>query len=143
MTFDIQPRKTGLVAVAEVVDDSKELYLVSEQAQVQRTNLSEISTTIGRKASGVIIMRLASGDAVSSIACVSDLDSSATETGKSNGKVNAEASKPAAESKNGTANGQRNGAANAELGDAEEASDEQQLSLDEMTEDEDDTDSED
>ena len=29
LTFDIQPRKTGPVAVAEVVDDSKELYLVS------------------------------------------------------------------------------------------------------------------
>ena len=143
LTFDIQPRKTGLVAVAEVVDDSKELYLVSEQAQVQRTNLSEISTTIGRKASGVIIMRLAKGDAVSSIACVSDLESSTSATGKSNGTGNAEASKPAAESKNGTANGHRNSAANAELGDAEKASDEQQLPLDEMTEDDDETDSDD
>ena len=143
LTFDIQPRKTGLVAVAEVVDDSKELYLVSEQAQVQRTNLSEISTTIGRKASGVIIMRLASGDSVSSIACVSDLESSTSATSKSNGTGNAEASKPAAESKNGTANGHRNSAANAELGDAEKASDEQQLPLDETTEDDDETDSDD
>ncbi len=72
-TFKIQPRKTGSVAVAEVVDDSKELYLVSEQAQVLRTNLSEISTTIGRKTRGVTIFRLTDGDAVSSIACVSDL----------------------------------------------------------------------
>ena len=143
LTFDIQPRKTGPVAVAEVVDDSKELYLVSEQAQVQRTNLSEISTTIGRKASGVIIMRLAAGDSVSSIACVSDLDSGSTSTaGKSNGNGKAEAAKPAAGSKNGTANGHRNSAANAELGDAEKASDEQQLPLDEMTEDGD-TDSDD
>ncbi|CAI8053854.1 DNA gyrase subunit A [Geodia barretti] len=143
LTFDIQPRKTGPVAVAEVVDDSKELYLVSEQAQVQRTNLSEISTTIGRKASGVIIMRLASGDSVSSIACVSDLDSGTSATGKSNGKGNAEASKPAAESKNGTANAQRNGSAKAELVDADEESDEPQMSFDDMTEEDDETDSDD
>ena len=37
-TFKIT-RTTGVVAVAEIVDDSEELYLVSEQAQVQRTNL--------------------------------------------------------------------------------------------------------
>ena len=78
---------------------------------------------------------------MSSIACVSDLESGTSATGKSNGK--AEASKPAAESRNGTANGHRTGAANAELGDAEKASDEQQLPLDEMTEDGDETDSDD
>lgn len=143
LTFDIQPRKTGPVAVAEVVDDSKELYLVSEQAQVQRTNLSEISTTIGRKTSGVIIMRLAKGDAVSSIACVSDLDSGTTNaTDKSNGKGKSEDSKPATGSKNGTAKAQRNGAASTEE-DADETSVDLQLPLDEMTEDGDETDSDD
>ena len=79
-TFNIR-KKTGDLAVAEIVDDSQELYLVSEQAQVLRTSLSEITTTIGRKTSGVTIFRLADGDAVSSIACVSDLDS-----GNGNGK---------------------------------------------------------
>ena len=95
MTFNIQP-KTGPVAVAEVVDDSKELYLVSEQAQVLRTNLSEIKTTMGRKTQGVTIFRLEKGDAVSSIACVSDLnsnDASEAETGKPKSK--AASSKPA------------------------------------------------
>ena len=143
LTFDIQPRKTGPVAVAEVVDDSKELYLVSEQAQVQRTNLSEISTTIGRKTSGVIIMRLAKGDSVSSIACVSDLDSGTTNaTDKSNGKGKSEDSKPATGSKNGTAKAQRNGAASTEE-DADETSVDLQLPLDEMTEDGDETDKDD
>ena len=85
VTFDIQPRKTGNVAVAEVVDDSKELYLVSEQAQVLRTDLSEIKTTIGRKASGVIIFRLQKGDAVASIACVSDIESAVADAKAKNG----------------------------------------------------------
>ena len=107
-TFDIQPRKTGPVAVAEVVDDSKELYLVSEQAQVLRTSLSEIKTTIGRKAQGVTIFRLDKDDAVASIACVGDLDSNgASATG--NGKDKTPDSKPAA---NGASAASKNGAAN-------------------------------
>ena len=86
-TFAIQPRKTGTVAVAEVVDDSKELYLVSEQAQVLRTSLSEITTTIGRKTKGVTIFKLDKGDSVASIACVRSLDSpAATAPAKSGGK---------------------------------------------------------
>ena len=72
-TFNIQARKTGTLAAAEIVDSSKELYLVSEQAQVMRTNLSEIATTMGRKTRGVIIFRLNEGDSVSSIACVRDI----------------------------------------------------------------------
>ena len=84
-TFKIQARKTGNVAVAEVVDDSKELYLVSEQAQVIRTNLSEIKTTIGRKTSGVTIFRLDKGDAVASIACVSDIESAVADAKAKNG----------------------------------------------------------
>ena len=135
LTFDIQPRKTGPVAVAEVVDDSKELYLVSEQAQVQRTNLSEISTTIGRKTSGVIIMRLAKGDAVSSIACVGDLDSngaSATRNGKS------ATAKPVAESEDKTSDAPKNGAVKL---DADEQTSDRQLSLGDMEQNGSDTDS--
>ncbi|MDE2687080.1 MAG: DNA gyrase subunit A [Chloroflexota bacterium] len=107
-TFDIQPRKTGPVAVAEVVDDSKELYLVSEQAQVLRTNLSEITTTIGRKTKGVTIFKLDKGDSVSSIACVGNLDengASATRNGKANAGNATEttAEKPPSAAQNGTA----------------------------------------
>ena len=135
LTFDIQPRKTGPVAVAEVVDDSKELYLVSEQAQVQRTNLSEISTTIGRKTSGVIIMRLAKGDAVSSIACVGDLDSNgASATG--NGKGKSAAAKPAAKSQDKPSDAPKNGAVKL---DADEQVDSPQLSLEGMEKGEDST----
>ena len=110
-TFDIRPR-TGPIAVAEIVDDSKELYLVSEQAQVLRTSLSEIKTTIGRKASGVTIFRLEKGDAVASIACVSDIDGVVADakakngngSGAKNGKSAAVAPAPKSES-NGSAAG--------------------------------------
>ena len=66
--------KTGPVADAKVIDDSKEVYVVSEQAQVLRTNLSEIRNTSGRNTQGVTIFKPASGDAVASISCVSDLN---------------------------------------------------------------------
>ena len=133
-TFKIT-RTTGVVAVAEIVDDSEELYLVSEQAQVQRTNLSEISTTIGRRTSGVIIMRLAKGDAVASIACVSDLNGDAAT--KSNGKAKngkatkpKAAAKPASKPKNEAAKSEatQNGAAKPE----ESAADAQQLGFGDM-----------
>ena len=132
LTFDIQPRKTGPVAVAEVVDDSKELYLVSEQAQVLRTNLSEIKTTIGRKTQGVTIFRLEKGDAVASIACVSDLngDAAAKPNGKAkNGK--ATKAKAAAKPENGTAKAEatQNGAAKTEAADADAQDEVQQLTL--------------
>ena len=70
-TFNIT-KKTGSVAAAEIIDDSKEVYLVSEQAQVLRTSLSEIRS-MGRATQGVTIFKPAPGDAVSSIACVSSL----------------------------------------------------------------------
>ncbi|MXY47622.1 MAG: hypothetical protein F4Y44_11755, partial [Chloroflexi bacterium] len=115
-TFDIQPRKTGPVAVAEVVDDSKELYLVSEQAQVLRTNLSEITTTIGRKTKGVTIFKLDKGDSVASIACVGDLaenGASATRNGKANAEntTDTTAAKPAPAVQSGAAKGLGNGTA--------------------------------
>ncbi len=65
-TFNITS-KTGPVAAGEVVDDSKEVYVVSEQAQVLRTSLSEISS-IGRITQGVSIFKPQPGDAVASIA---------------------------------------------------------------------------
>ena len=71
-TFNIT-RKTGKVAAAQIVEDSKEVYVLSEQAQVLRTNLSEIRS-IGRITQGVTIFKPQPGDAVSSIACVKDLD---------------------------------------------------------------------
>ena len=70
-TFNIR-KKTGVVAAAETVDDSKEVYVVSEQAQVLRTNLAEIRS-MGRATQGVTIFKPAPGDSVSSIACVSDV----------------------------------------------------------------------
>ena len=70
-TFNIT-KKTGRVAAAQVVDESSEVYVVSEQAQVLRTSLSEISS-MGRITQGVTIFRPAPGDKVSSIACVQDI----------------------------------------------------------------------
>ena len=96
-TFNIT-KKTGRVAAAEVVDDSKEVYVVSEQAQVLRTNLSEIRS-IGRITQGVTIFKPQPGDSVSSIACVKSLDepdevvSPAAEpstNGKANGQISLE-----------------------------------------------------
>ena len=89
-TFSIT-RRTGPVAAAEIVDDSKEVYVVSEQAQVLRTNLSEIRS-IGRITQGVSIFKPQPGDAVSSIACVKDLekaeDAAPAPKSRTNGKVN-------------------------------------------------------
>ena len=89
-TFNIT-RRTGPVAAAEIVDDSKEVYVVSEQAQVLRTNLSEIRS-IGRITQGVSIFKPQPGDAVSSIACVKDLekaeDAAPAPKSRTNGKVN-------------------------------------------------------
>jgi DNA gyrase subunit A len=83
-TFNIR-RKTGPVAAAEIVDDSNEVYVVSEQAQVIRTNLSEIRS-MGRATQGVTIFKPQEGDAVSSIACVGELDIE-EKNGSKNGKV--------------------------------------------------------
>ncbi|MCH8206775.1 MAG: DNA gyrase subunit A, partial [Chloroflexi bacterium] len=87
-TFNIT-RKTGKVAAAQVVVDSKEVYVLSEQAQVLRTNLSEIRS-IGRITQGVTIFKPQPGDGVSSIACVRDLDGDNAPTeamkGRTNGK---------------------------------------------------------
>ncbi len=114
-TFSIRP-KTGPVADARIIDDSKEVYVVSEQAQVIRTSLSEIRN-MGRATQGVTIFRPAEGDAVASISCVSDLDLD-EEDDSAKAKPNAP-KKPEAKAKGkeksptpkaeGPANGRRNG----------------------------------
>jgi DNA gyrase subunit A len=99
-TFNIT-KKTGRVAAAEIVDDSKEVYVVSEQAQVLRTNLSEIRS-IGRITQGVTIFKPQAGDTVSSIACVSALE-------KSDDSSEEVETPPAKPSTNGQTNGKANG----------------------------------
>jgi DNA gyrase subunit A len=66
-------KRTGKVAAAEVIADSDEVYVVSEQAQVIRTNLSEIRST-GRATQGVRIFNPKEGDAVASISCVGEFE---------------------------------------------------------------------
>lgn len=101
-TFNIRP-KTGPVADAQIIDDSKEVYVVSEQAQVIRTSLSEIRS-MGRATQGVTIFKPAPGDAVASISCVSDLNLDDDDADSDD-----EEQKPKAKGR-GRANGSRNGA---------------------------------
>ena len=90
-TFNIRS-KTGPVADAQIIDDSTEIYVVSEQAQVLRTSLSEIRS-MGRATQGVTIFKPAKGDAVASISCVSALnlsddDDKVSTNGSRNGSTN-------------------------------------------------------
>ncbi len=106
-TFNIR-RKTGVVADAQVIDDSKEVYVVSEQAQVLRTSLSEIRS-MGRATQGVTIFKPAEGDAVASISCVSDLNLRDDDSPKpANAGKKLKVKKPTAN--NGSRNGHANGA---------------------------------
>ena len=86
-------KNTGLIADAQIVDETNEVYLVSENAQVMRTDLSEIRSLTGRITQGVTIFKPRTGDSVSSIACVGDFaidddddqkqtDAKASENGK-------------------------------------------------------------
>ncbi len=77
--------KTDSVADAQVIDNSTEVYVVSEQAQVLRTNLSEIRS-MGRATQGVRIFNRDKGDAVASISCVSGLNLSDESEKKTNPK---------------------------------------------------------
>ena len=87
-------KKTGAVAAAEVIAGSDEVYVVSQKAQVIRTNLSEIRST-GRATQGVTIFKPEPGDSVASMACVREFkvpDEGAvppvpSTDGKGNGKV--------------------------------------------------------
>ena len=81
-------KNTGLIADSQIVDGSKEVYVVSENAQIMRTNLSEIRTLRGRITQGVTIFSPRSGDSVSSIACVSELDLEEDDKTKLNGAAN-------------------------------------------------------
>ncbi len=81
-------KNTGLIADSQIVDGSKEVYVVSENAQIMRTNLSEIRTLRGRITQGVTIFLPRSGDSVSSIACVSELDLEEDDKTKLNGSAN-------------------------------------------------------
>ena len=87
-------KKTGPVAAADVIDDSKEVYVISAKAQVLRTSLSEIRNT-GRATQGVTIFKPEAGDSVVSIACVGELNVSEDQieepepSAKRNGKRNA------------------------------------------------------
>jgi DNA gyrase subunit A len=96
--------KTGPVADARVIDGSEEVYVVSEQAQVLRTSLSEISN-LGRDTQGVTIFKPAEGDAVASISCVSDLNLRDDDPKPANSGKKLKVKQP-------TTNGSRNGRAN-------------------------------
>ena len=63
--------KTGPVAAARVIVNSREIFLVSAKAQVFRTELSEISS-MGRITQGVILWRPDPGDIVTSVALVNE-----------------------------------------------------------------------
>ena len=86
-------KNTGLIADAQIVAESKEVYVVSENAQIMRTNLSEIRTLRGRITQGVTIFSPREGDAVSSIACVSELELEEDEKAKMNGSSKKNSSK--------------------------------------------------
>ena len=104
-TLDITD-KTGPVAAAQIIEDSEEeIYVVSEQAQVLRTSLSEIRS-MGRATQGVTIFKPSPGDSVASISCVSDLNLIEENTAK--GASGPKTQKPA--SGNGRRNGSVNGA---------------------------------
>jgi len=90
-------KNTGLIADAQIVDETNEVYLVSENAQVMRTDLSEIRSLTGRITQGVTIFKPRAGDSVSSIACVGDFELDEDEDPK---QTDAKASKNGKNSKN-------------------------------------------
>ena len=93
-TLDITKR-TGAVAAAEVIADSDQVYLVSKNAQVLRTSLSEIRSS-GRATQGVTIFRMEPGDSVASIACANDIEvpENAVAVPSADGKGNGRAPAP-------------------------------------------------
>ena len=75
-TIEIK-RRTGPLVAAQIVDDSMELYVLSAQAQVLRTSLSQIRKS-GRNTQGVRIIKPANDDIVSAISCVPEFDTDTT-----------------------------------------------------------------
>jgi len=62
--------KTGKLIVAKVLTgEEEELIAMSKKGQVIRTALKDISS-LGRQTQGVTVMRLRSGDAIASLACL-------------------------------------------------------------------------
>ena len=84
---------------------AKKFTSFQKQAQVLRTSLSEIRNTLGRDTQGVTIFKPASGDAVASISCVSDLNLRDDDPKPANSGKKLQVKKP-------TTNGSRNGRAN-------------------------------
>ncbi|HEV3231955.1 MAG TPA: DNA gyrase subunit A [Candidatus Dormibacteraeota bacterium] len=70
-TLQVTPKTGELVGIRVVEDRGEELMVISTKGQVIRTDLSEVRIA-GRQTQGVIIMRLADGDTVGSIAGVGD-----------------------------------------------------------------------
>ena len=111
-TLEITP-KTGPVADAQIIDDTKEeVYVVSENAQVIRTSLSTIRV-MGRATQGVTILKPSPGDSVASISCVSDLNLIEEKTAKQAAKPKPA---PKAKKKPAPTNGRRNGRVNGAQG---------------------------
>jgi len=61
--------KTGLVAIARMVNRAQELIVISAEGIVLRTRLDSIAQ-VGRSSQGVQVIRLAPGDAVASLATI-------------------------------------------------------------------------
>ncbi|NUC71539.1 DNA gyrase subunit A [Haloterrigena sp. SYSU A558-1] len=77
--------RNGPVTAVKAVDDDDQLVMMSEDGQIVRTRVDEIST-VGRNTMGVIVMDVEDGDAVAS---VDDIPAAAT------GDVDADADVPA------------------------------------------------
>jgi DNA gyrase subunit A len=67
-------KNTGPVADAQIVDDAKEVYIVSEKAQIIRIDLREVKKTKGRISQGVKIFDPKAGDSVSSLYCAKEFE---------------------------------------------------------------------
>ena len=87
-------KNTGLIADAQIVDETNEVYLVSENAQVMRTDLSEIRSLTGRITQGVTIFKPRAGDSVSSIACVGDFEIDDDDQKQTDAKASGNGKKP-------------------------------------------------
>lgn len=67
-------KNTGPVADAQIVDEAKEVYIVSENAQIIRIDLTEVKKTKGRISQGVKIFDPKAGDSVSSLYCAKEFE---------------------------------------------------------------------
>ena len=65
--------KTGLIVGSKVIQEDKEIMLISSAGVIIRLHAKEIST-FGRNAQGVILMNLDDGDKVAAVAVVNTMD---------------------------------------------------------------------